>query len=98
MKLIRMLGVVALGIGGAACGDGGPSGSLLRVADLGPGWAVESEVDVADSLAQAPCPDSVVDTVIVERMRPTEGIGFSPVDGSLRGIMQFVVRDPDDGR
>lgn len=94
MKLIRMLGVVALAVGGVACGDSEPSGALLTVADLGPAWAAESEwsIDDAESLAAPLCPDTVVNPDVVARLRPTEGAVFSPVDGSLRGIMQYVVR------
>lgn len=73
---------------------------LLTADDIGAGWAANTDLDPADlgTLGESPCPDVGINPTITQRLQATTGVLFEPVDGSLRGIQELLVRSDDPGR
>lgn len=79
-----------------------PSGDvtamLLTVADVGDGWQQASPVGEADfdDSWQIPCDDVAINPMFVDRLRPSAGIQFEPIDGSYRHLIQMVTTGAAD--
>ncbi len=71
---------------------------LLTAEDLGSGWQEGHEVGEADfrDSWQIPCDDVAVNPTLIDRLRPSAGTQFEPIDGSSRHVMELVTTGVED--